>query len=156
MDGRDPAVRDRFMDPAFLDDVATCALTSRSEDCSSDRAQTWQKRFRADRPTLDPRGADILVWQAANDLIVRPALGRCAIDKIQLDLSVAGASARFTGCADRDADHNDLVARNVSWVARWIDHRTLGGRAPTACPDQAALELEEETLVCPEPPGNTD
>jgi pimeloyl-ACP methyl ester carboxylesterase len=145
-----------FLEPAFLDVVATCALTSLPQDCSTELAKTWQARFRADRPTLDPRGADILVWQAANDVPVPPTLGRCAVDKIMADLSVAKATARVSVCGDRDADHNDLVSRNVSWVARWIESRTLHTPAPSTCPGQEALAPEGETLACPDPPGNID
>lgn len=145
-----------FFEPAFLDVVATCAVSGASEDCSSDLAKTWLKRFRADRPALDARGADILVWQAAHDVLVPTGEGRCAIEKMMSDLTVDGATALYTACGDRDADHNDVVTRNVSWVAAWIAHHSLGMPAPEACPGQEALELDGKALECPDPPGNKD
>jgi pimeloyl-ACP methyl ester carboxylesterase len=145
-----------FFEPAFLDSVGPCGVAGGAA-CATEPAATWSKRFRADRPALDPHGAEVLFWQGAEDQSVDPSLAQCGIDKITSDLSVAGATARFTVCGDRAADHQTVRSNNLTWTAQWIASRTLGTPEPEACPGIEALQpAGGEPIACPAVPGNAD
>jgi hypothetical protein len=143
-----------FMEPAFLASIGACGITG-DPNCAAEPAATWIARFRADRPASDPRGADILLWQGREDTTAA-SVAQCGIDKITADFAVAGATARFTFCGDREADHEGVL-NNMTWTARWIAARTLGATEPPACAGVEALQLDDGgTLACPAVPGNTD
>ena len=123
----------------------------------SEPAATWSKRFIADRPRLDPQGAEILLWQGAHDDLASPALAQCGFEKIAADVAGDDATAAFTICGDRNADHQTLLSDNMTWTARWIASRTLGEPEPEACPDVEALQPADGTeLACPAIHGNFD
>jgi pimeloyl-ACP methyl ester carboxylesterase len=146
-----------YFDNAFLDEVAPCAFTTAPEDCKSEVASKWLLRFRADRPHLDGTGAEILLWQGGKDAFALPPVVQCGIDKIAADFSEPGATASFTACADAEATHNGLLSRDMGWVIRWIEARTIGTPEPEVCRGPETLQLEGGGAVaCPEPPGNTD
>jgi pimeloyl-ACP methyl ester carboxylesterase len=141
-----------FFEPNFLEAVSLCGIVG-GDACASGIGGTWETRFRADRPKLDRNGAPVLMWQGALDAVIPTPFAKCAIDKIAADLPANGGSAKFTLCGDADADHETLLPRNVAWVTRWIDARTLGAAEPPVCPGESALG---GPLMCPEPPGNVD
>lgn len=143
-----------FFEPDFLNAVSSCGLLG-GTSCQGEPAATWNKRFRKDRPILDPQGADVVTWQGAQDERVSPALATCAVEKIRADLSVVGASAKYTLCGDASANHQSVLSRNLSWALRWIGSRTLGSAAPEPCAGAEAAQPTTGTLACP-PPGNTD
>jgi hypothetical protein len=140
-----------FFQPEFLDSLGACGLSEDPDaDCRSEPAASWIKRFRADRPASDPRGAEVLMWVGGRDAASPPSLAQCGIDKITSDFAAPGATAELTVCADRDADHETLLSNNVAWTARWIASRTLGAAAPESCPTLSSLPLAPgETLDCP-------
>jgi pimeloyl-ACP methyl ester carboxylesterase len=119
--------------------VASCALAG--EGCEDPQAQQWSERFVRDRPTLDARGAPVLLWQGKQDLTVPVNLAGCGIEKLSADFAVSDASATFKACADADADHETLESRNAEYVIQWIEARAQGGPEPSAaCGDPALLE----------------
>jgi hypothetical protein len=144
-----------FFDPTFLDSISACGLAG-DGSCETGPAAIWWPRFRADRPHIDPQGAEILLWQGAQDALVAPPLAQCGIEKITMDLSGPAASTKLTICGDRDADHQILLDRHVGWVARWIAARTLGEPEPEACPGHDELLPDDGELTCLTPPGNAD
>ena len=145
-----------FFQPDFLDAVAGCGVFG-ADACSGGLAGTWETRFRADRPQLDPAGAPVVMWHGANDAVIEPALAKCAIDKLSADLQpLEGTAARFTFCGDAAADHESLLSNDIAWVARWIEARAGNGGEPPSCPGSDALEGGNGPLSCLTPPGNDD
>ena len=140
-----------FIEPEFLSSIAGCGLGG---DCMTGPAATWKERFVADRPQIDPDGADVVLWQGGADDLVSPPLAQCGIDKLSAD--VAEVTGKFEVCADRDADHQTIMSRHMAWAARHIEARTLGANLPDACPGHEELEREDRVLSCPNPPGNED
>jgi hypothetical protein len=135
--------------PDFLNAVAPCGVYG-GESCSGGLAGTWAKRFRADRPKLDPNGAPVVMWAGAQDIVIAPAVSKCAIDKLKADLS---GSRKFTFCGDAKADHETILSNDAAWVMRWIDARAGIAPEPAACPGESALGTG---LMCLTPPGNAD
>jgi pimeloyl-ACP methyl ester carboxylesterase len=120
-----------FYDPVFIDKVGTCALTG---SCDAEPAATWKKRFVADRPHLNTRGAKLVVWQGGMDATITPAFAQCGIDRINHDYAAdPQATSSFTLCGDPMATHGSVVRRNLEWVNHWIDARLGGAAEPAAC-----------------------
>jgi pimeloyl-ACP methyl ester carboxylesterase len=118
--------------------VGVCAATG---ECSDPLAQTWAERFARDRPSLDPQGAPVLIWQGAQDEVVPLTIAGCAIDKVRQDFSASEGSATFKLCADPSAEHELVESNNAAHVIQWINARTHGAPEPTlACGEQAVLE----------------
>lgn len=144
-----------FFQADFLAAVGECGVFG-GADCASGLASTWERRFRADRPKLDPRGAPVVMWQGALDAVIPTSLAKCAIDKITADLPASSASAKFTLCGDALADHESLESNNAAWVTSWIEARARRGAEPASCPGESALEGDQGPLSCMTPPGNDD
>lgn len=143
-----------FFEPAFVDSIGACAFGDAAA-CATEPAATWVPRFRADRPHLDPQGADIVMWQGAEDHLASTEFAQCAIDKINADFAVPETTAAYTLCGDRDAAHETILSRNMSWTAQWIASRTGDAPEPAPCAGRSELLPEEGELECPLP-GNTD
>jgi pimeloyl-ACP methyl ester carboxylesterase len=144
-----------FLQPDFLAAVGECGVFG-GADCASGLAATWERRFRADRPKLDPRGAPVVMWQGALDAVIPTSLAKCAIDKLGADLPAGNTPATFTLCGDAAADHESLESNNAAWVTSWIEARARRGAEPPSCPGESALELDGVPLSCMTPPGNDD
>jgi hypothetical protein len=139
-----------FYDPTFATDVGTCGF---SGDCSQGAATTWHPRFKADRPTIDGKGAPIVIWQGAKDTTVTPGYAQCGFDRITADLAAqSGATATLTVCGDPNADHGGAVRDGAAWVNQWIAARALGAPEPPACPGVSAIG----SPTCTNPPPNMD
>jgi pimeloyl-ACP methyl ester carboxylesterase len=140
-----------FLKPDFFDAIAACGLNV--DDCQVTPAgQTWEKRFKADRPKVDKKGAPIVLWHGAADPVVPVPFASCAYNKIASDVS--GGTTPFTFCGDQTANHDQILSNDLAWVTRWIDARALGGAEPEACmsyPDFA--EYIGPDIACPEPPS---
>jgi len=136
-----------FFEPAFVDSVGACALGDQAA-CAAEPAATWVPRFRADRPRLDAQGADILMWQGAEDQALPPELTQCGIDKINADFAAPDATASFTLCGDRSAGHETILSQNMSWTAQWIAWKTSNGPAPSACAGHSELLPQSGALTC--------
>jgi Alpha/beta hydrolase family len=143
-----------FFDNAYLDALMACAATGRDEDCASDLAKTWQPRFRADRPTLDPSGAEVLAYVAGRDELISAGSTKCGLEKIEADL--AESDVPPTTCVDAEATHDTLIRPQLSWVMRWLNSRLLGSAEPEACPGTAELGEAFAELECTSPGGNVD
>ncbi len=142
-----------FFDPAFVDSIGTCILGDPAA-CATNPAATWLPRFLADRPRLDPQGADIVMWQGGADPGTSD-LAQCAIDKINADFSAPETTARYTLCGDRDAAHETILSRNMSWAAQWIASQTGSAPEPAPCAGRSELLPQDGELTCAIP-GNTD
>ena len=134
--------------------IGSCALGDDAA-CAREPAATWLARFRADRPRLDPQGADIVLWQGAADRASPPELAQCGIDKINADLSAPDTQASFTLCGDRSAAHETILSRNMSWTAQWIASRTGSAPEPPPCTGRSELLPQEGDLAC-SLPDNVD
>jgi hypothetical protein len=131
-----------------------CAATGRDEDCTGDLAKKWQPRFRDDRPTIDPTGAEVLAYIAGRDELISAAAAKCVLEKIEADLADSGVPA--TICVDPEATHNPLIAPQLAWITRWLNSRLLGRAEPETCPGTAALGAAFAELECTSPGGNVD
>jgi len=155
VDKNTPAFVEDFLQPDFLAAVQGCGIDISL--CRDGLAYTWESRFRADRPTLDRRGAPVVMWQGKNDVVIPLGFAKCGIDKLRQDLPGTNSTARFTLCGDASADHESVQGNNVAWVTKWIEARAFGTPEPAACPGEAALtDAETGPLVCQTPPGNQD
>jgi pimeloyl-ACP methyl ester carboxylesterase len=143
-----------YFDNAFLDALMPCAATGRDEDCTGDVAKQWQPRFRADRPTLDPNGAEVLAFVAGRDELNSAGTTKCTLEKLEADL--ADSDEPLTICADPEATHDTLLRPRFSWMMSWLRSRLLGGAEPEACPGTAALGEAFAEQACTSPGGNVD
>jgi hypothetical protein len=143
-----------FFEPAFVDSIGSCVLGDEVA-CATDPAAAWLPRFRAARPRLDPRGADVVMWLGGEDPAVSSELAQCGIDKINADFSAPETTATYTLCGDRSAAHETILSRNMSWTAQWIAARTGGAPEPAPCAGRSELLPEVGELACPLP-GNTE
>lgn len=143
-----------FFEPAFVDSIGSCVLGS-EEDCAKEPAAAWLPRFRADRPRLDARGTDVVMWLGAEDESIPPDLGQCAIDKINADFSAPDTTATFTLCGDRTAAHETILSRNMSWAAEWIASHTGDAPEPAPCAGRNEIVPADDVLECGLP-GNAD
>jgi hypothetical protein len=142
-----------FFDSAFVSAMENCTVLQ--TNCNVEPAATWSKRMLADRPAIDPQSAPIVVWHGALDKDIPPARAQCGIDKLQSDLSKAGAhSTTLTICGDAGADHSGVVQRNADWIAQWVAARAAGQPDPPGCPGAAPLQPAGGTLTCATPPSN--
>lgn len=144
-----------FLQPDFYSAVTTCGVYG-AETCSGGLAGTWESRFRADRPHLDRAGAPVLMWAGGQDVVIEPAVAKCAIDRLTADLPSGSGPASFTFCGDSAADHESLIGDQLGFVSRWIDARARGAGAPESCPGEEALQGGGPPLMCLTPPGNDD
>lgn len=140
--------------PEFLAGIVPCATTGKDEDCTSELAQKWRPRFRADRPTLDPHGADVLEWIAGQDELITLSNYRCGIDKIREDL--AHSAVNYKICVDRPSGHGPAFGRQLGWFTQWLDSTFLGAEPPEDCPGEESLGQSFQDLECGPPAGNND
>jgi pimeloyl-ACP methyl ester carboxylesterase len=137
----------------FVAGIVPCATTGKDEDCTSELAKTWRPRFQADRPALDPKGADVLEWIAGQDELITLNNYRCGIDKIRADL--AHSKVAYKICVDRPSGHSPIWGRQIAWLTQWLDAKFLGAAAPAACAGEDSLGPSFKELGCT-PPGNND
>jgi pimeloyl-ACP methyl ester carboxylesterase len=140
-------------DASFIGALQNCSVFQTG--CDQEPAATWLKRALADRPTIDPNSAPIVVWHGAKDVDIPPDRAQCGFDRIQSDLAKAGnATTTFTVCGDADADHTGVIQRDIEWVSQWIGTRATGQPDPPGCPGTAPLQPAGGTLTCATPPAN--
>jgi pimeloyl-ACP methyl ester carboxylesterase len=144
-----------FFDPSFVTSVSSCAIFG--APCESGAAAVWSERFSVERPSVDPFGAPIVLWQTGEDEAVTPALAQCGIDKLEEDLALPSATTELTICADRFGDHNAPINLKMDWTNQWIAARTLGAAEPVPCAGLEELQPSTGgTLQCPAVPPNDD
>lgn len=143
-----------FLQPDFMAAVQACGFDPAA--CRGGLAGKWEARFKADRPTLDRRGAPVVMWHGKNDDVIATPFAKCAIDKLRQDLPGTNSTAKFTLCGDANADHESVQGNNVAWVTKWIEARAFGSPEPAACAGEEALTNPGIPLVCQTPPGNQD
>jgi pimeloyl-ACP methyl ester carboxylesterase len=142
-----------LFDATFISAMENCMVFQ--TNCDKEPAATWLERALADRPTIDPYGAPIVVWHGAKDVDIPPNRAQCGFDRIQSDLAKAGnATTTFTVCGDADADHTGVVQRDMDWVSQWFAARAAGQPDPPGCPGTAPLQPAGGTLTCATPPAN--
>jgi hypothetical protein len=120
-------------DATFIDEMTACAGAG---ICFA--AGDWGNRFTADRPTIDPAGGSLVIWQGAMDQTVTPDRAQCGFDKIRADLSSATSPT------------TTLSVCSMDWVNHFIAQKTLGELAPAACGSESLLGNQ----TCPTPPSN--
>jgi pimeloyl-ACP methyl ester carboxylesterase len=119
-----------FLETNFYTAMLNCGRDKAACD-TNPLSKKWEKRFKADRPKLDRNGAPIVLWHGAFDAVVPTPLAGCANDKITSDLS---GTNKYRFCGDLEADHDQILSRDLAWVTRWIDARALG--TPEPAPQQ--------------------
>ena len=95
---------------------------------------TWTARFSADRPPIDPNGSPILIFDGGMDQNFPPARAQCMFDKLAADLKTSTSpTTTIAACLDPDAQHFDIMRRDVDYANRWIAARAGLGPEPAAC-----------------------
>jgi len=140
-----------LFDPDFVSSVGMCGV---ADACDSGPAAKWIERFRADRPSVDPSGAPIVLWHGGRDDGVAVERAQCGVDKLARDVQGIASPTTITACGDPEATHDGVVERHMAWLDRWIDARVTGAAAP-ACGAFAALG-GASAPVCATPPTNND
>jgi len=140
-----------FFDPDFVSSVGLCGV---ADACDTGAAAKWRERFRADRPSIDPRGAPIVLWHGGRDDGVVVERAQCGIDKLARDVKDVESPTSVTACGDSEATHDGVVERQMSWLDRWIDSRLRGESMPSCAPF-ASLGAGGAP-VCATPPTNED
>jgi hypothetical protein len=136
-----------FFDTNFISSLSGCGLGFGG--CTDATAMTWTARFSADRPPIDPKGPPILIFDGGMDANFPPVRAQCMFDKINMDL--AGATAPTTtiaACLDPDAQHFDIMRRDVGFANQWIAARAGLGAEPAPCTPFPT------GLTCQTPPPN--
>ena len=136
-----------IFDPTFINSVSGCGIGL--GDCSDATAMTWTARFSADRPPIDPDGPPVLIFDGGKDANFPPPRAQCMFDKIDADL-MASASPKTTisACFDPDAQHFDIMRRDVDYANQWIAARAGLGPEPAPCTPFPS------GLTCETPPPN--
>ncbi|MFH1436776.1 MAG: hypothetical protein ABIJ56_13795, partial [Pseudomonadota bacterium] len=78
----------------------------------------------------------ILLVQGMNDTLVTPGRAACIVDALVSD----GVSPQL--CADNEANHMDVVGRNMSFVLQWLEALLRGDELP-ACANEELPECSE-------------
>ena len=144
------AVPTDFFDSAFVNQVGTsCAALppSLGGDCTQGDAPKWLARWKLDRPSINPKGAPLLVFAGGMDTSVKPGFVQCGRDKINADLMAAGATTMVQYCLDPNATHHSIVRLQSDYVNQWIAARAGVGSEPAAC-------ANVPTTTCTVPPNN--
>jgi pimeloyl-ACP methyl ester carboxylesterase len=139
---------DSYYTDAAVTALSNCGFTG---DCPDAPGPVWKARFIADRPPIDPAGPPIVMWFGGKDTTVSPPYARCAMDKVATDMASGGTTA-ITTCADADAVHTGVPARDVAWVTDWIAAQVGGGTAPTCTPP---ADPSAGGATCPKVPPNS-
>jgi hypothetical protein len=136
-----------IFDAAFIDSVGPCGIGLGG--CTDATAMTWTARFSADRPPIDPQGPPVLIFDGGMDANFPPARAQCMFDKITADLTGAtSATTTLSACIDPDAQHFDIMRRDVGYANQWIAARAGIGPEPAPCTPFPA------GLTCATPPPN--
>ena len=136
-----------IFDSAFVSSLGGCGTGL--GPCNDATAMKWTPRFAADRPRLDANGPPILVVDGGKDNNFPPARAQCMLDKFQADLmGTTAPTTTISTCFDPDAQHFDIVRRDVDYVNQWIAARAGVGPEPAACTPFPAMQ------TCQTPPPN--
>ena len=132
---------------SFISSISGCGLGFGG--CDDATAMTWSARFVADRPPIDPDGPPILIFDGGMDANFTPPYAQCMFDKIDVDLSGAvSPTTTISTCFDPDAQHFDIMRRDVDYANQWIAARAGLGSEPAPC-------MPFPTgVVCQTPPPN--
>jgi pimeloyl-ACP methyl ester carboxylesterase len=138
-----------FFDSNFVSDVGfDCAANPVAPDCTKGDAPKWLARWQEDRPTIDDQSAPILVYFGGKDGAIKPGYARCAIDKLNKDVSSGGATTKITACFDANQGHREIVRSTVAdTVNQWIAARAGVGTDPPC-------DAFPMTQMCETPPND--
>ncbi|MCA1665499.1 MAG: lipase family protein, partial [Myxococcales bacterium] len=121
-----------IFDPSFVNSVGDCGIGLGG--CNDATAMTWTARFSADRPPIDPNGPPILIYDGGMDTNFPPARAQCMYDKINADLTAApSAATMISSCFDPNAQHFDIMRRDVDYANGWIAARAGLAAEPAPC-----------------------
>lgn len=138
-----------IFDASFVNSVSGCGFSGPGPGCDDATAQLWTKRFEADRPPIDPNGPPILVYNGGKDANFPPNRAQCMFDRINADLAaVPSPTTTITTCIDPDAQHFDIMRRDIAYANQWIAARAGIGPEPAACTPFPT------GLTCATPPPN--
>jgi hypothetical protein len=110
-------------DPVFRDEMSRCAF-----GVCTEVGNTWNERFRADRPALDPEGAEVTILHGRMDT-------RIALENVACPYRAAmTADPRVTVCIHPDATHGGIAIEGAPWLVEWAQAIDAGEPRP-ACVD---------------------
>jgi hypothetical protein len=136
-----------IFDSAFVSSVASCGIGLGG--CNDATAMIWTARFKADRPAIDANSAPVLIYDGGMDANFPPERAQCMFDRINSDLAAASSpTTTITACFDPDAQHFDIMRRDVDYANQWIRARAGIGPEPAACTPFPS------GLTCATPPPN--
>lgn len=136
-----------IFDSNFVSSLSGCGLGFGG--CTDATAMTWTARFAADRPPIDANGPPLLIYDGGMDTNFPPARAQCMFDKINADLmATASPTTTISTCLDPDAQHFDIMRRDIDYANQWIAARAGLGADPAPC-------MPFPTgLTCQTPPPN--
>ncbi|MCU1278297.1 MAG: Triacylglycerol lipase precursor [bacterium] len=136
-----------FFDNNFIDSLSGCGIGFGG--CTDATAMTWTARFSADRPPIDPNGPPLMIFDGGMDANFPPPRAQCMFDKLDADLMGATTpTTKIATCFDPDAQHFDIMRRDVDYANQWIAARAGIGPEPTPCTPFPT------GLTCQTPPPN--
>jgi pimeloyl-ACP methyl ester carboxylesterase len=113
-----------LLDKPFLDGVVSCIETS-GATCV-DPAKSFLERMAAHYQPVDSAGPKILVIQGLKDAQATPERTACYVKQ----MNASGVTPEI--CTDAEANHFDVVHRNVAFARQWVG-ALLEGTQPPAC-----------------------
>ncbi|MCU1277472.1 MAG: Triacylglycerol lipase precursor [bacterium] len=136
-----------FFDSNFIDSIGPCGVGFGG--CIDATAMTWTARFSADRPPIDPQGPPMLIFNGGMDANFPPPRAQCMFDKLAMDLSGATSpTTTIATCLDPNAQHFDIMRKDVDYANQWIAARAGIGPEPAPCTPFPT------GLTCQTPPPN--
>jgi hypothetical protein len=129
-----PHVGDMF-DPTFLSTMLACignAADAGAPDAGpgcADPGLSYYQFLQQNFVTADPAGPPMLYVQGLADIIMPPASeAACNLQKLAKD----GVVPQL--CVDPQAQHTDVVGRNMDFVIAWTEALLAGKPLPATCP----------------------
>jgi dienelactone hydrolase len=113
---------DQMADPAMIDACLSCVTGG---ECT-EPAAGFLERSRNNILPIDAGDTPVLLVQGLMDDMATPERSRCIADYME------GQGLTPQICADAEADHMNIVERNVAFVLEWLD-AVLAGDAPPHC-----------------------
>lgn len=132
-------------DPALADSVGGVAAGVQ-DPCQDATCEKWMGRYKADRPAITGKAAQVpvLITFGDKDLTIPPNRMRCAMDTLTKDK----ANVKF--CFRSNFDHSGIVAETAEGVVDFVKAKSLGGTESIMCDGDAAALTEK----CATPPPN--
>jgi pimeloyl-ACP methyl ester carboxylesterase len=114
-----------FIDDTLRTTLLDCITNGDQDMGCVDPGKSYYEFLVANFVTSDPKGAPVLFIQGLNDYVMPPASeAACNVQKLTTD----GVMPQV--CVDPQAQHQDVVGRNMDFVIPWLQARLGGHNLP--------------------------